>query len=166
MTLDGQEEEDENPSAQDVTAEAPGFEALLDALRRERGFDFTGYKRSTLMRRIERRMQTVGATTFDEYRAYLAAQGDEFPQLFNTILINVTAFFRDAPAWEFIAQEVLPGLLEGRAPDRPFRVWSAGCATGEEAFSAAMLLAEALGMDRHNRTGKIYATDVDQHGLS
>ncbi|MEN4473145.1 CheR family methyltransferase [Mycolicibacterium cosmeticum] len=142
------------------------FEALLRYLRDSRGFDFTGYKRTSLMRRVRYRMDQVGSPTFDEYLDVLQASSDEFAALFNTILINVTAFFRDPEAWECIREDVIPQLLAERGPDDPIRVWSAGCASGQEAYTLAILLAEALGHDAFRRRVKIYATDVDEHALS
>ena len=90
----------------------------------------------------------------------------EFTELFNTILINVTAFFRDAQMWEYIASDVIPRILQLRQGDASIRVWSAGCSSGEEAYSLAMLLAEALGPDRFNERVKVYATDVDEEALN
>ncbi|MBV9515797.1 MAG: chemotaxis protein CheR, partial [Mycobacteriaceae bacterium] len=78
------------------------FEALLRYLRDSRGFDFTGYKRNSLMRRVRHRMDQAGYHTFEEYLDVLQASSDEFAALFNTILINVTGFFRDPEAWDFI----------------------------------------------------------------
>jgi two-component system CheB/CheR fusion protein len=149
-----------------VTAPDPKFERLLEFVRDERGFDYTGYRRPTLMRRFEKRMQIVGAADWDAYRAYLDQHGDEFGELFNTILINVTGFFRDTETWEVVATEVIPRLLEDRPDEAPLRVWSAGCASGEEPYTVAMLLAEALGEDRFRRRVKIYATDVDDDALA
>src|SRR3954463_4554627 len=89
----------------------PHFETLLDFLQRERGFDFSGYKRPSLMRRVQRRMQLLGIDAFERYVEYLEVRPDEFAQLFNSILINVTAFFRDEAAWDFLKSDVLPQLL-------------------------------------------------------
>ena len=124
------------------------FEALLRYMRDSRGFDFTGYKRTSLMRRVRHRMDQAGYASFEEYLDFLQASSDEFAALFNTILINVTSFFRDPEAWEYIGAEVIPRLLAERAPDDPIRVWSAGCASGQEAYTLAMVLAEALGPRR------------------
>ena len=88
---------------------------------------------------------------------------EEFGQLFNVILINVTSFFRDDLAWDFLRDEVVPSLIDGVGP---VRVWSAGCASGEETYSVAMLLAEALGRDRFRDRVKIYATDIDDEALN
>src|SRR4051794_490677 len=132
---------------QDMMDEETGepFEALLRYMRDARGFDFTGYKRNSLMRRVRHRMDQVGCEDFADYLDVLQASSDEFVALFNTILINVTAFFRDPEAWEFVASAVIPALLAERGPNDPIRIWSAGCASGQEAYSLAMLLAEALG---------------------
>lgn len=96
----------------------------------------------------------------------LQASSDEFAALFNTILINVTAFFRDPEAWDFVAAEVIPRMLAERGPSDPIRVWSAGCASGQEAYSLAMLLAEALGPEAFRQRVKIYATDIDEEALT
>src|SRR3954452_14861458 len=96
-----------------VEAEAT-FEGLLQFVKRHRGFDFTGYKRSSLQRRIAKRMQEVGSRDPGEYQDYLEVHPDEFAELFNTILINVTGFFRDASLWDHLRAEVLPALLGAR----------------------------------------------------
>lgn len=142
------------------------FEALLRYMRDSRGFDFTGYKRTSLMRRVRHRMDQAGYTAFDEYLDFLQASSEEFTALFNTILINVTSFFRDPDAWEFVSTDVIPRLLAERGPDDPIRVWSAGCASGQEAYTLAMLLAEAMGAEAFRQRVKIYATDVDEDALN
>jgi two-component system CheB/CheR fusion protein len=141
------------------------FEALLLYLKQSRGFDFTAYKRSSLMRRVLVRMQAAGISTFPEYHDYLQVDPDEFTRLFNTILINVTSFFRDAPVWAGLADTVLPAVLAELPPGDPIRVWSAGCASGEEAYTIAILLAEALGPEEFRERVKIYGTDVDEEAL-
>ncbi|HEY2957142.1 MAG TPA: CheR family methyltransferase [Actinomycetota bacterium] len=142
------------------------LEILLDYLRRSRGFDFTGYKRTSLSRRVQRRMQAVGVEGYLSYLDYLEVVPDEFTQLFNTILINVTGFFRDPPAWEYVAEEVLPRIVSSKKADEPIRIWSAGSASGEEAYTLAMMAAEALGVDAVRERVKIYATDVDEEALN
>jgi two-component system CheB/CheR fusion protein len=142
------------------------FEQLLEYLHRSRGFDFTGYKRPGLVRRIEKRMSTVGAKSFAAYVDYLEVHPDEFPHLFNTILINVTSFMRDAPVWEYLRTAIVPRLLDGRSDGEQLRAWSAGCASGEEAYSIAILLAEAMGIEAACDRAKIYATDVDDEALA
>ncbi len=142
------------------------FEALLRFMRDTRGFDFTGYKRASLMRRVRHRMDQAGHPTFDGYLDILQASSDEFAALFNTILINVTTFFRDPDAWDYLRTDAIPAMLAARAPHDPIRIWSAGCASGQEPYSLAMLLAEALGVDAYRQRVKIYATDVDEDALS
>ncbi len=142
------------------------FEEILEYLRRTRGFDFTAYKRASLMRRLVKRMHAVSCQNFDAYLDYLQVHPDEFEALFNTILINVTTFFRDAEVWEHVGHHVLPSLIAARAGKGPLRIWSAGCASGEEAYSVAMLLAEQLGLDGLRERVKIYATDVDMEALA
>src|SRR4051794_20008088 len=106
----------------------PSLEELLTYLRRTRGFDFTGYKRTSLERRLRRRMQPVGVAAFPEYVDSLEVHPDEFVQLFNTILINVTAFSRAPPVWEYLRNDVVPQVVAARPNGDPIRVWSAGCA--------------------------------------
>lgn len=142
------------------------FEALLRYMRDSRGFDFTGYKRTSLMRRVRHRMDHAGYESFEQYLDVLQASSEEFSALFNTILINVTAFFRDPDAWEFLRTDVIPRVLAERGPDDPIRVWSAGCASGQEAYTLAILLAEALGSDAFRQRVKIYATDIDEEALA
>jgi two-component system CheB/CheR fusion protein len=142
------------------------FDALLDYLKRSRGFDFTGYKRASLTRRIEKRMQMVRVPTYSAFAEYLEQNPTEFDHLFNTVLINVTAFFRDGVPWDALAAEVVPRLLDTKRPDEPIRVWSAGCATGEEAYTLVIVLAEAMGHDTFRSRVKVYATDVDEPALT
>ena len=143
-----------------------GLEVLLDYLRRSRGFDFTGYKRTSLSRRVQRRMQDVGADGYLGYLDHLEVDPEEFTQLFNTILLNVTGFFRDPPAWEYLAAEIMPRLVAGKDDDEPIRIWSAGCASGEEAYTLAMVAAGTLGPEAIRERVKIYATDVDEEALT
>jgi two-component system, chemotaxis family, CheB/CheR fusion protein len=142
------------------------FEALLEFVRDSRGFDYTGYRRPTLMRRFEKRMQLVGAETWEQYRTYLEQHPEEFDELFNAILINVTGFFRDRETWDVLAEQVIPNLLENRDRDAPIRVWSAGCASGEEPYTITMLFADALGDEGFKSRVKVYATDIDDDALA
>ena len=143
----------------------PQFESLLTFLKEDRGFDFTGYKRASLMRRVQHRMNEVGVDGFEDYHDHLLVHPEEFTALFNTILINVTGFFRDKEAWSYLQETVLPEIL-ARRDGQPLRAWSAGCASGEEAYTLAMVLAEALGMEDFKTRVKIYATDVDEEALA
>src|SRR6185295_8312577 len=134
-------------------------------LKASRGFDFGAYKVSSLMRRVQKRMREIGIGDYGAYTDYLEVHPHEFDPLFDTVLINVTSFFRDAPSWTCLAEKILPRLFEERDPRSPLRIWSAGCATGEEAFSLAMTLAETLSEEEIRRM-KIYATDVDEDALA
>jgi two-component system, chemotaxis family, CheB/CheR fusion protein len=147
-----------------ATADA-AFETLLDFLKRQRGLDFTGYKRTSLERRFRRRMDAVGCPSYSEYLDYLEVHPDEYEQLFEMLLINVTEFFRDAQAWHDLREHVLPGMLASKEDDDPIRVWSAGCASGQEAYTVAIVFAEALGVDAYRERVKIYATDIDEDAL-
>ncbi|MFP5284458.1 MAG: CheR family methyltransferase, partial [Thermoanaerobaculia bacterium] len=147
------------PVVESTTAE---FTRLLEYLKATRGFDFSAYKVSSLMRRIQKRMREVGVESYSAYTDFLEVHPHEFGPLFDTILINVTSFFRDPAAWDYLAQSVLPRLVEEKGEDGRIRIWSAGCASGEEAYSLAMLLCEAVGEEAFRQRVKIYATDADE----
>ncbi|HEU5362143.1 MAG TPA: CheR family methyltransferase [Gaiellaceae bacterium] len=149
-----------------ATSDGTDFEQLVEYIRTTRGFDFGGYKRPSLQRRFQKRMQSVHVGSYSEYRLYLEQHPDEFIDLFNTILINVTAFFRDGAAWDYLRQEIVPRIVEESAGQPGIRVWATGCASGEEAYSLAMSFAEAMPSDRFRERVKIYATDVDEEALS
>jgi two-component system, chemotaxis family, CheB/CheR fusion protein len=153
------------PREADDTAGGAPLDALLEYLYRSRGFDFQGYKRSSLLRRIQKRMQIVGVTDFGAYLDMLEVAPEEFSQLFNTILINVTSFFRDGDVWQALREQFEARVLRHRRLDQPLRVWNAGCASGEEAYTTAIMLAEAMGVEAFCETTKIYATDVDDEAL-
>jgi two-component system, chemotaxis family, CheB/CheR fusion protein len=141
------------------------LEELLLMMKTTRGFDFTGYKRSTLMRRVARRMGAVGIASVGEYRDLLEVQPQEYALLFDSLLINVTGFFRDSLAWDSLREDVLPRILENKPHPLPIRIWSAGCSSGQEAYTLAIVLAEALGVERFRERVKIYATDLDEDAL-
>lgn len=144
----------------------PGWVGLLTYLLNSRGFDFNGYKPASLARRIRKRIEAVGAKSFAGYQNYLEAHPSEFATLFNTILINVTSFFRDPAAWDVVRIKAIPEIVAANAPGDSIRAWSAGCATGEEAYTIAMIMAEELGIDHYRERVKIYATDVDEEALN
>ena len=142
------------------------FEALLDYLRQSHNFDFTSYKRSYLMRRIQKRMQMLQIESVSDYGKYLRVHPQEFAPLFNTIEINVTGFFRDTSAWVYIATEILPSIIAGKSSHEPIRIWSAGCASGEEVYTIAILLIEALGVEQFQKRVRIFASDVDRNAVA
>jgi two-component system CheB/CheR fusion protein len=138
---------------------------LLEFIKDARGFDFTGYKRSSIERRVAKRLNQVGAESYDEYVDYLELHSQEYAELFNTLLINVTSFFRDPQTWEHVATETVPQLIAARDPAAPLRIWCAGCASGEEAYTVAMVFARVLGDAAFHDRVKIYATDIDEEAL-
>jgi len=147
--------------AKDVT-----LNDLLQELAERRKLDFRGYKQTTLERRFRRRMFQLDVGDYASYAEYIRSHPDEVNQLLNTLLINVTEFLRDPPAWEIVRHEILPSLLKKIKPGHSFRAWSAGCASGEEAYSIAMLLAEHFGSRIQDYDVKIYATDIDEEALN
>lgn len=138
---------------------------LLQELAEERGFDLRGYKISSLERRFRHRMFQLKLGSYGNYSEYIRRHPDEINDLLNTVLINVTQFFRDPQAWEVLRTEILPRLTRHLKPGDSFRVWSAGCASGEEAYSLAILLAEHFGEHTRDYELKVYATDIDEDAL-
>jgi two-component system, chemotaxis family, CheB/CheR fusion protein len=156
---------DPAPEPDAAAADVADLQGLLDLVWRERGVDLTAYKAPGLNRRILRRMDRVGAPDVAGYTALLRDDADEVNALLDSVFINVTAFYRDRETWEHLAEKVIPDLL-GRLPfDAPLRMWSAGCASGEEAYSLAIVLCEALGTTTFRERVKIYATDIDPGAL-
>ncbi len=144
----------------------PGQEDFLlkvcARMRDRLGHDFSQYKRSTMLRRVHRRMQVVGLTQADEYLDRLASDAMEADLLFRDLLINVTCFFRDAEAFNFLRREVIPQLLANKGAGDTIRIWGPGCSSGEEAYSIAILMAEALSRRKDRPTVQIFATDIDE----
>jgi two-component system, chemotaxis family, CheB/CheR fusion protein len=155
----------EVPATELSAEEAAAFRRLLDKLKAEHRFDLHDYKSASLVRRVRTRMTQVHAPDFDAYARLLDMDDDEATLLLNTILINVTGFFRDPEAWAALRQHVVPALGEHTAASGSLRLWSAGCSTGEEAYSLAILLAERAPQLLENDV-KIYATDVDADALT
>jgi len=139
---------------------------LLGDLRARRGIDFSSYKVPTLLRRLNRRLVATGMADVASYRRYLQDNPNEERHLISSFLIKVTRFFRDAPLYDYLRAEILPELIAAAGDQRrELRVWSAGCATGEEPYSLAMLIAEAMGGT--NRFGvRIFATDLDEDAIA
>lgn len=150
---------------QDTDEVNPDFEALLTYLKHNRGYDLTGYKRSSLMRRFDYRMQSINIDTYQNYLRYLQTDSEEYLTLLNGVLINVTSFFRDRDTWHYLATEIIPRIIASKQPNEPIRVWSAGCATGQESYSLLILLAEALGLEACLQRVQCFATDVNATAL-
>lgn len=143
-----------------------GIAQVLMQLRTVTGHDFSQYKKSTITRRIERRMAQHGIEDTDVYVRYLKESPAEVHLLFRELLINVTSFFRDPEAFACLQQDVLPRLLKDKPESYAFRVWVAGCATGEEAYSIAILLREWMEENRRELKVQIYSTDLDDDAIA
>jgi two-component system CheB/CheR fusion protein len=143
---------------------------ILIQLRTGTGHDFKHYKRATVLRRIERRMQVTAQPDLAAYYRYLQNNPEETKALLGDMLIGVTNFFRDREAFEALERDVLPQLVSAAVSAHPekeeIRVWSAGCSTGEEAYSLAMLLSDQLQLDSSKATLQLFATDIDERAIS
>jgi two-component system CheB/CheR fusion protein len=135
---------------------------VCEHVRHRLGHDFSQYKRSTMLRRIQRRMQVVGASTGEEYLERLRSNADEAGLLFRDLLINVTCFFRDAEAFDVLRREVIPELLRDKGASDTVRIWTPGCSSGEEAYSIAIMIAETLSRMQARPGVQIFATDIDE----
>ncbi|HYC04974.1 MAG TPA: CheR family methyltransferase [Azospirillaceae bacterium] len=140
--------------------------AVCAVLRDQVGHDFRGYKEKTFMRRLHRRLQVRGVAGAEEYLELLGRDPEEVRALFRDLLIGVTGFFRDPDAFDLMEREVIPALLAGRAADDTVRIWVPGCATGEEAYSIAMLLREAMDRLDVRPQVQLFATDIDDAALA
>lgn len=138
---------------------------ICPILRKRTGHDFSRYKESTLARRIQRRMQLLHIESAAKYADCLARRADEVDALFKDLLISVTQFFRDPESFEALAKQVLPEILREKGADAPVRVWAPGCATGEEAYTLAILLAEQTEKRKRKPNIQIFATDLDTEAL-
>lgn len=158
------------PSADDAQRAEQSLQDVMALLRMRTGHDFRHYKRATVLRRIERRLQVCGVPDLNAYFVYLRTHQEETAALLQDMLISVTNFFRDREAFEALEREVLPALFKNRAPGEPVRAWVAGCATGEEAYSLSMLLQEALYAPGNAALGalpvQVFATDIDERALA
>ncbi|MFL9962314.1 chemotaxis protein CheB [Paraburkholderia sediminicola] len=138
---------------------------VLATLRARTGHDFRHYKRATILRRIERRLQVNGIPDLQAYQDYVLTHPEETPALLKDMLIGVTNFFRDRETFEVVEREIVPNLFQNKSADDPVRAWIAGCATGEEAYSLAMLLAEHP--ERHEGIPvQLFATDIDERAIA
>lgn len=145
---------------------ASGISRILMQLRTITGHDFSLYKKSTIHRRIERRMAQHTIEDTEVYARYLKENLGEAHALFKELLINVTSFFRDPEAFAALERDILPQLCQDKADDYLFRVWVAGCATGEEAYSIAILLRERMAQTHQEFKVQIYSTDLAEDAIS
>ena len=145
---------------------AAGVSRILKVLRAQTGRDFSRYKRTSVIRRIERRMAANGLEDVEAYARHLQGNAVEARALLTELLVNVTGFLRDPEAFAALGQEVLPGLVAGKAAGDVIRAWVAGCASGEEAYSLAIQLREALDAARREVRVQLYATDLDADAIA
>ena len=157
---------DRLPARPEATGLNDALDRVVVRLRAAVGHDFAGYKKPTMVRRLRRRMQLTGSETLDDYLKRLDTDGTEAEALLQELLINVTGFFRDPDVFERLREDVVPRLIERAGPGRPLRLWVPGCSSGEEAYSLAMLLDEALArLPGHAPQAQIFATDIDKQML-
>ncbi len=154
------------PPTLPVPATLSAMRRIMMLLRSKTGNDFSLYKQSTINRRIERRLAVHNLTNMDAYARYLQENPAEVQILFKELLINVTSFFRDAEAFASLSKEVLPKMFENKPENYIFRVWVPGCASGEEAYSLAMLFREYMVEIKQDFKLQIYATDIDDDAIA
>ena len=143
------------------------LQAILEQVGRQASIDFRPYKTSTILRRIGRRMTVTHNSSMREYEAYLRLHPEEVGELVKSFLINVTQFFRDADAFAYLKSDILPNLIQqARSRDHVLRLWAAGCASGEEPYSLAMLLTDLLSTELPAWSVKIFATDLDEAAIN
>jgi two-component system CheB/CheR fusion protein len=144
---------------------ADDFGAILALLRTRSRFDFSCYKQGTLRRRIQRRMSLRHVDGTSSYLRLLRSNTDEGKALSKDLLISVTSFFRDRPAWQLLEEEVIPRIADGKEAGQPLRLWVPACATGEEAYSVAILFIERLQATKKSCPLQIFASDIDGDAL-
>lgn len=156
------------PAAPDETEffDEQSLRDILTLLRLRTRHDFANYKRATILRRIERRVNIHGLSGLAAYSRFMREQKDEARALLKDLLISVTNFFRDRAAFQALEQSVIPKLFEGKGPQDHVRVWVAGCATGEEAYSIAMLLAEHVSKLAEPPRAQVFASDIDEQAIT
>ena len=142
------------------------LEGIISIVKSKTGQDLGSYKQSTVLRRIERRMGTNNIASLSEYRVFLADNPQEVRDLCQDILIGVTSFFRDTEAFAALDREILPMIFSDRDTDEPVRIWHAGCATGEEVYSTAIMIREYLEENHLPHQAQIFATDLDAEAIA
>jgi chemotaxis protein methyltransferase CheR len=152
----------------EIIEEIKYFEILIKKIFKERGFDCTQYKDSYLKRRILVRLRVNNLGSYGDYIEYLDNNPEEYAVLMDTLTINVTEFFRDPSVYKFLEEKIIPDLKAGKQSrnQKFIRVWSAGCAAGEEPYSIAMVLAEVMGNELENFFVSVYGTDIDSKSIN
>lgn len=154
------------PPTLPTPATSNAMNRIMMLLRSKTGNDFSQYKKSTIQRRIDRRMVVHDLKDLDTYARYLKENPAELQVLFKELLINVTSFFRDTDAFEVFVKEALHRIFENKQENYVFRVWVPGCASGEEAYSLAMLFSEYMEQNKHDYKMQVYATDIDDNAIA
>jgi two-component system CheB/CheR fusion protein len=158
---------DKTPSEREAADRKQVMPELLDLVSRHAAIDFQSYKASTILRRLARRMAVTQSASLRDYLEHVKGHRDELSELARSFLIKVTEFFRDPEAFEYLKTDILPRVFAaGRDRGRVLRMWSAGCATGEEAYSLAMSVTDALGPDLSHWNVRIFATDVNESAIN
>ena len=148
-------------------SETQVLRTFLSQVLDKSGLDFSAYKPATILRRLKRRMVATNSNSLDEYLRYLDQHPEEYQRLISSFLIKVTEFYRDRELFDALRRDILPRVIEdARHHSKELRIWSAGCATGEEAYSIAMLVAEGLGDELEQFTVRIFATDLDAQAIA
>ncbi len=168
----GDAESKEDDDQDETKSNGNAIKKILSLILRKNGVDFNYYKKPTILRRIDRRMAINQLAKPEDYLEFLQENRVEQEALFQDLLIKVTSFFRDAEVFEELCKTVLPKLMEDRSTDNPLRIWVAGCATGEEVYSLAICLFEAMGLsglgentDRNRSKIQFFASDLSESAI-
>ncbi|WP_316834685.1 CheR family methyltransferase [Pedobacter nutrimenti] len=149
-----------------TNADEENIQAIIELIQQQSPLDFSGYKPSTIIRRTQRKAAKHHFKTLFAYLEFLKANPNEIKELCKEFMISVTTFFRDPEAFEYLQTTVLPEIISNLQPEEELKMWVAGCATGEEVYSLAILIAEILEREGKQITVKLFATDIDSHALS
>jgi len=165
--MEPQEPGTEGASAEGTlgAAEAPELGKFFAALRTATGVDFSHYKRTTILRRIRRRMLVHKMDKLSDFHSYLNSNPDEVAALYQDLLINVTEFFRNPEVFEVLSSQVFPEIIKDRPADKAIRLWASGCSSGEEAYSLAITLLEFLGENAPNTRIQLFGTDLSESAI-
>ncbi len=157
--------DDKEESLDDTEKQTAGLSDIIGLLSKQANCDFQKYKEATLLRRTQRRMCLHHVDTIDDYLNMLKADADEVTALAKDLLISVTDFFRDREVWDNLAKKVIPEIVRSKSNDESIRCWVAGCATGEEAYTVAILILDELSRQRRSNPLQIFASDIDKAAL-
>src|SRR5215469_2209514 len=148
------------------SSETNGLSVVFQLLRRTTGVDFTHYRKTTILRRIQRRMVVHKMEKMEDYVKYVQTNPAEIKALYQDMLINVTSFFRNSRVFDALKSQVFPAILKNRSPDAPIRIWTPGCASGEETYSVAIALLEFMGDRAHQISIQFFGTDVSETSIT